>query len=128
MTTERSILVVDDDADVRESVTDALEEEGYRVVSASNGKHALRLLRDERLRPDLILLDMMMPEMDGWGFRREQQNDPELASIPVIVFTAYGLPRDTAQQLQVAGFLKKPLRLDDLLSTLARVGRSLAGP
>jgi CheY-like chemotaxis protein len=120
---KRSILLVDDDADVRESVYDALDDEGYRVTTASNGKEALRLLKDENLRPDVILLDIMMPEMDGYVFRGEQKKDPDLASIPVIVFTAYGTPHDTAKQLDAAGFLKKPLRLDDLLSTLDRVPR-----
>jgi CheY-like chemotaxis protein len=121
MTTKLSILLVDDDADVRESVGEVLEEEGYHVTAASNGKEALRLLRDVKLRPDLILLDIMMPEMDGWAFRSEQQKDPDIASIPVVVFTAHGAPRDIARQLDAAGFLKKPLSLDDLLSTIDRV-------
>ena len=121
MTTKRSILLVDDDADVRESVAEVLEEDGYRVTAASNGKEALRLLRDGNLRPDLILLDIMMPEMDGWAFRGEQQKDPRIASIPVVVFTAHGAPRDIAKQLDAAGFLKKPLSLDELLSTIDRV-------
>lgn len=123
MTAARSILLVDDDADIRESIGEALEEEGYRVVAAENGKHALRLLRDDGLRPDLILLDIMMPEMDGWGFRSEQQKDPALAAIPVIVFTAYGTARDIARQLDAAGFLKKPLRLGELLAAIERVGQ-----
>ena len=127
MTTDRSILLVDDDADVRESIGEALEEEGYRVARASNGKEALRLLKNDNLRPDLILLDIMMPEMDGWTFRAEQRKDPELASIPVLVFTAYGTPKDVAQQLEAAGFLRKPLRLDELLSAIGRIQRGSAG-
>jgi CheY-like chemotaxis protein len=126
MTSERSILLVDDDADVRESIGDALKEEGYRVATASNGREALRLLKDDNVRPDLILLDIMMPEMDGWAFRAEQRKDPDIASIPVIVFTAYGAPRDTARQLDAAGFLSKPLGLDELLSTIDRIPRSPA--
>lgn len=122
MTTEPySVLIIDDDTDVRESVEDALKEEGYRVNSAANGKEALHLLKDEKLKPNVILLDIMMPEMDGWAFRAEQQRQPELASIPVLVFTAYGASRDMAQQLHAAGFLRKPLRLDDLLSTISRI-------
>jgi two-component system, chemotaxis family, chemotaxis protein CheY len=127
MTTDCFILIVDDDADVRESIREALEAEGYRVAAASNGKEALRLLKDDNIRPDLILLDIMMPEMDGWAFRAEQRKDPELASIPVLVFTAYGSPKDVAQQLQAVGFLRKPLRLDDLLSAIDRVGRGSVG-
>lgn len=69
-----------------------------------------------------------MPEMDGWAFRAEQRKDPELASLPVLVFTAYGAPKDIAQQLQAAGFPKKPLRLDELLSTIDRVHQTQREP
>jgi CheY-like chemotaxis protein len=127
MTTDRSILIVDDDADVREIIGEALETAGYRVAGASNGAEALRLLRNNTLRPDLILLDLMMPVMDGRAFRAEQQEDPELASIPVLVFTAYGDHRRIAQELRAAGSLSKPLRLDELLSTIARVPREPVG-
>jgi two-component system response regulator MprA len=116
-----SILLVDDDADLRDSLEDALRAEGYEVSTAVNGKDALHLLREVSVRPDLILLDIMMPEMDGWAFRGEQRKDPCLAWIPVIVFTAYGSPRDIASQLGAVGFLKKPLRLHELLSAIARV-------
>ncbi len=121
MTRPPSVLVVEDDVDVRETVAEALEDQGYRVSSAANGVHALRLLRDHALRPDVILLDLMMPEMDGWGFCAEQKKDPQLAAIPVVVFTAYGVPDDTARQLGAAGFLRKPVHLDDLVATLSRV-------
>jgi CheY-like chemotaxis protein len=123
MKSARSVLVVDDDEDVRRSVADALEDEGYRVATAPNGGDALRLLKDESVRPDLILLDMMMPGMDGWAFREEQRRDPEIASIPIVVFTAHGVPRETAQQLDAAGYVMKPPRLRDLLSALERVHR-----
>ena len=123
MTTDRFILIVDDDADNRDSIGEALESEGYRVAGAANGAEALSLLRNKLLRPDLILLDIMMPVMDGWAFRAEQRNDPEIASIPVVVFTAYGVPKDIAEQLQAVGFLKKPPRLNDLLSAVSRVCR-----
>ena len=119
----RSIMVVDDDDDIRRSVADALEEEGYVVSTASMGRDALRLLKDSGVRPDIILLDMMMPDMDGWAFREEQEKDPELASIPIIVFTAYGAPKETAQQLRAAGYLRKPPRLSELLSTVDRIHR-----
>jgi CheY-like chemotaxis protein len=127
MTTDHPILIVDDDTDVRETVEEALEEEGYHVAGASNGKEALHLLKDERLRPELIILDLMMPEMDGWEFRAEQRKDPDIASIPVIVFTAYGSPADMARKLQAVGFLKKPLRLEELLSAIEGVRRRLPG-
>lgn len=116
-----TILVVDDDPDIRDIVADILCDEGYRALGAENGRHALRMLREEGLRPQLILLDMMMPELDGWGFRAEQQRDAELARIPVVVFTAHELPGQTAAQMQAAGFLKKPIRLAQLLDAVKRV-------
>jgi len=118
MTRGRTVLVVDDDEDVRDSVAFALEDHGYLVVLAGNGRVALRMLLDD-VRPDLILLDMMMPEMDGWTFRAEQRKHPAIASIPVLVFTAFAVPATTVQDLGALGFLKKPLRLTELLATVA---------
>ena len=117
----RTLLVIDDDGDIRRSIADALEDEGWRVVGAAGGHEALALLVEGQLRPDVILLDMMMPEMDGWAFRAEQQRRPEIAAIPIIVFTAYGVPPDTVTRLQARGVLRKPLRLEQLLSALARI-------
>jgi CheY-like chemotaxis protein len=118
--THRRILVIDDDADVRGSVAEVLEDEGFTVAKAENGAAALKMLLSGT-RPDIILLDMMMPEMDGWAFCVEQQKYPEIAGIPVIVFTAYGVPRETAAQMGAQGFLKKPLRLAELLAAIHRV-------
>ena len=120
------ILVVDDDADVRGTVAEALDEEGFEVATAENGAAALKMLL-AGARPDVILLDMMMPEMDGWAFRAEQQRHPEIAAIPIIVFTAYGVPREIAAQLGAHGFLKKPPRLDELLSAIHQVGQEKRG-
>jgi two-component system response regulator MprA len=114
-------LLVDDDADIRESVHDALVAEGHEVRVAADGKEALRLLTEDQLRPDLILLDLMMPEMDGWTFRGEQQKDEALASIPVVLFTAHATPGAVAKQLDAAGYLRKPLRLEDLLAVIDRI-------
>jgi two-component system response regulator MprA len=116
-----TVMIIDDDADIRSSVAHALEREGYRVPVASNGREALLVLSEERERPDLILLDAMMPEMDGWTFRAAQRKRPELASIPVVVFTAYRLERDAAEQLHAAAFIDKPVQLDALLGTIERV-------
>ena len=125
--TDHSIMIVDDDADVRSTVADALEEEGYAVVTAANGREALKQLLDGA-RPSLILLDMMMPEMNGWAFRAEQQQRADLAAIPIIIFTAYGVPRDTAAQVGAQGYLRKPVRLDDLLAAVGRIGVRRNGP
>lgn len=118
MTDPRTVLIVDDDPDVRSSVSDALRDEGYQVHTAANGQEALSFLREGIVVPDVILLDMMMPDMDGWAFRAEQQKEPKLAGIPVLIFSAYSLPIDATQQLDAAGFLRKPIRLADLSRAL----------
>ena len=117
-----SILIVDDDADVRESLAEVLGEEGYRVAGVRNGREALEYLRSETL-PSLILLDMMMPEMDGWRFRLELQKVPELASIPVVILSGHGSVRDAALVLGAADYLRKPLRLESLLEIAERYCR-----
>jgi CheY-like chemotaxis protein len=83
---DRSILVVDDDAASTDSLTDILTAEGYNVATARNGKEALAHLRGAPA-PRLIILDLFMPEMDGWEFRREQLRDAKLRDIPVVVMT-----------------------------------------
>jgi CheY-like chemotaxis protein len=112
------ILVVDDDVDIRDATRLVLEHNGYLVVAASNGEEALRLLQDGPV--DLILLDMMMPVMDGWGFRRSQPDGPAFVKIPVIVLTGDGRASSKAAAIGAAGYLRKPLDLDDLLATIAR--------
>jgi CheY-like chemotaxis protein len=120
----RTILVVDDDPDVREAISDVLVEEGYRVTGARNGREALEQLRDHT-RPSLILLDMMMPEMDGWRFRMELKKLPELASIPVVILSAHGNVRDAALALGAADYLRKPLRIESLLEIAERYCRPI---
>jgi CheY-like chemotaxis protein len=109
---DRSILIVEDDADLREMMADLLALEGYRAATASNGREALEYLRQTGI-PGLILLDLMMPVMDGWEFRREQRRDPELAPIPVIVLSA--LDPQRAADIGGNAFLKKPLDFDRLI-------------
>jgi CheY-like chemotaxis protein len=88
-TTCIGVLVVDDDPDTRESMQEVLEAEGYAVSCVANGREALEYLQHSP-RPCVILLDLMMPVMDGWQFRREQKLDPTIADIPLIVITASG--------------------------------------
>jgi len=115
----KSVLIVDDDVDIRETISLVLEDEGYAVASAANGEEALRYLRSHP-SPSLILLDLMMPIMDGVEFRAEQQRDASLSSIPVIVITASGNARDRARSMQVEGMIQKPIALDALLETIER--------
>jgi CheY-like chemotaxis protein len=114
-----SVMVVDDDPDVREVMMEAITFAGADVSSAENGRAALdRLLGGAR--PSVILLDLMMPEMDGWAFRAEQRRHPELAGIPVIVFSAHRITQEIVRALDAQAYLSKPSGLDELIATLAR--------
>jgi CheY-like chemotaxis protein len=116
----RNILVVDDDAALRNILVEVLEEEGYRARAACNGMEALEVLRTLPVPPTLILLDMMMPVMDGWAFRAEQRRDPQLSEIPVVIFSAQGRVREMASQVSASAYLKKPLPLKELLETIEK--------
>jgi CheY-like chemotaxis protein len=116
---DRNVLIVEDDADIREALTQILEDEGYGVTSAANGLDAMGLLRT-RPKPCVILLDLMMPVMNGWQFRSEQQRDSALAGIPVVIISADNAARRDTVAAGVQGFLQKPIELDDLLSVVAR--------
>jgi CheY-like chemotaxis protein len=112
------ILIVDDDTDVREVLGELLADEGYETRMCANGRAALEALRDGGARPRLILLDLMMPEMDGWQFRAEQLRDASLRSIPVVVMTASrGVDRD---DLGGAEVLQKPVGLGAILEAVER--------
>ena len=117
---QHTILVVEDDRDVRESIVDVLEDNDYIARGAGNGADALDQLKDGGVRPCVILLDIMMPVMDGWQFRAAQQTDPELSAIPVVVLTAHTSAKEAAEQMKAAGFLKKPVQLSALLSAVER--------
>ena len=110
---KRRILVVEDDADSRMMVQMLLEREGYVVATAANGLEALASARQQR--PDLIVLDLMMPLMDGRAFRAAQLADPDLASVPVVLTTAAS-PSDAA--LTVDASFQKPLDFDAFVGTL----------
>jgi len=101
------VMVIDDEAMVRDTVGDFLTDAGYRVLLATSGAHALKLLGSTTDKPSLILLDLKMADVDGWQFRELQLRDPAIASIPVIVLT--GTPNATARD--AAMVLRKPLRL-----------------
>jgi CheY-like chemotaxis protein len=115
------VLLVDDDFAILDGIADLLECAGYGVVSASNGIDALNQLRSG-LRVDAIVLDVMMPVMDGWDFRAEQLADPSLRDIPVVVISASGFARATLQhQLKAHEVLSKPLDLEGFLRAVRTV-------
>jgi CheY-like chemotaxis protein len=121
MTTGRQdgkrILVVEDDAATRDALSLILSAQGFDVQGAANGQEALALLRSGP-HPDLILLDLMMPIMDGWQFRREQTRDPTLSAIPVVVLSADGNVQPKAAALRAAGYLQKPVEVENLLEAI----------
>jgi len=113
------VFVIEDDADTREMLGKVLEMEGYQVTSVGDGEDALRRLRAEP-PPRVILLDLMMPGMDGWEFREEQRRDPSLARIPIVVLSADDGVERKAAALGVSGYLRKPVDLDTLIETVSR--------
>jgi len=114
-----TILLVEDDRYIRESLDEFLTEEGFDVVPSSNGLDAYtRLVAG--MKPQLILLDLMMPLMDGFQFREKQMVTDDLADIPVVVMSAYGDLEKNKEKLGVEAYLKKPLDIEEVLSTIHR--------
>ena len=115
----RSILIVDDDADIRMTLRDFLTEEGFAVQTARDGQHALHLL-EKIAPPDLILLDYKMPNMDGKQFVAAQRRNKKLRTIPVVILSAHTREWSGAH-LEVADVLSKPVDLELLLQTANRL-------
>ena len=113
------VLIVEDDSDLRETLSQILTDEGYRVWSAEHGQAALDCLRDGG-KPCLILLDLTMPVMNGWQFRAEQREDPDLCEIPVVVISAGANLADQVVPLGIHDFIRKPIQLGQLLATVGR--------
>ncbi len=123
MNDQKRLLLVEDGSDYQLLLKSLFESNGYAVDCANNGQEALNKLREGSSEPDLILLDVMMPIMDGREFRRHQLMDPELAEIPVVVMTAHG---DKQLRITLAGakdFLEKPTDFDHLLKVVERICR-----
>jgi CheY-like chemotaxis protein len=111
----RTVLVVDDDAGIRDGVSELLIDEGFDVLCAADGEAAMAALRTDR-SIQLILLDLTMPHMDGWAFRAAQVANPELATIPVIVMSALPGAADRSASLFPGSVLMKPLDADMLVA------------
>jgi CheY-like chemotaxis protein len=114
-----TILIVEDDFDVRESLSEALRDEGYAIECAVDGEQALEYLRNGG-RPGLILLDLMMPRMSGSEFRMVQKVDPQLQHLPVVLLSADGAMEEKAKALETDGALRKPIDLEQLLKVIER--------
>jgi two-component system, chemotaxis family, chemotaxis protein CheY len=112
------VLVVDDDRDALDAITAILEDAGYDARRAANGREALGQLDGDGGRCDLILLDLLMPVMNGWDFRRKQREIPALAGIPVLLMSAGAHMATVSGELNAAGYLTKPVEMSDLLAVV----------
>jgi CheY-like chemotaxis protein len=121
---QRRVLVVDDDESIQGFLVDALIDEGYIVRAVTNGRDALTILRE--WRPDVILLDLMLPEMDGWQFRASQLALPEIAAVPVIVLSAMRDPTPKVPGLAPTRVVAKPFDLDELLGIIDELSAAFA--
>jgi CheY-like chemotaxis protein len=113
---DHQILIVEDENDIRESLKEFLESENFSVATAVNGEDALQKLSNSSI-PKLILLDLLMPVMNGMEFRRRQVRDQRIADVPVIIMSADNLTPDKAGDLGTK-FLKKPMEIDSMLSMI----------
>jgi CheY-like chemotaxis protein len=117
MTTRcKNILIIEDDLAIREALRDVLEMEGYKIYSAANGKEGLEYL-PKMIGPCLILLDLMMPVMNGWEVAAALRDDTILATIPVVVVTAYPAK---AKEVQARSIIRKPIDLEVLLNIVSK--------
>jgi signal transduction histidine kinase len=113
------VLIVDDDPDIRHTLSEALTDAGYRVGTAGDGAEALDLLRSHS--PELIILDLMMPRMDGIEFRARQLDDPRLARIPTLVITAFDPLRERIVPMEPDACIRKPVQVGELLGLVRRM-------
>jgi CheY-like chemotaxis protein len=114
------VLVVDDDTEIRETIIEVLEDAGYEAVGAADGLEALTQLRDPKDRWCVVLLDLMMPNMDGRTFRAEQLQDPALSPIPVVIVSAMADVAEAAEEMKVAAHVTKPIPLENLVNIVNR--------
>ena len=129
MTVMRTVLVVDDNEDIRSLLDAVLGLSGYDVVLAEDGDQAMRLLVDVHLAPDLAILDVEMPELSGWEVLRGIRANPETADLPVIVCSVRGSADDIdrGRALGCDGYMQKPFDIDDLLAEVGEVIDRSAG-
>jgi CheY-like chemotaxis protein len=119
-TPRKTVMLVDDDADMRDALATLLEEQHYDVVQAANGAEALRLLENGQANCNIILLDLMMPVMNGWDFRLHQKQRPALSNIPVVLMSSGAQIAFAVDGLDVAAYVSKPVEIADLIEKVQR--------
>ena len=117
MTPGQYILVVDDDHDFREALGEVLTEAGYPVQQAENGEIALQRVADEA--PGIVLLDLKMPVLDGWGVMERMRGDPKSSAVPILILSAYGFEWE-AELLGAQGYIPKGVGMDEILERVRR--------
>ncbi len=118
----KKILLVEDDLSIRELLVEIFENEGYQVSSSLNGLEGIKSLQTET--PDLIVMDIMMPVMDGYAFRKEMLADPKSSSIPLLALSAQTQSIEKLADYGITNFIKKPLELDELLEAVRNLLKS----
>lgn len=113
---KKSILIVEDDSDIRQSMSDIFEDLGYKVVVAANGQEGLINLKKMDELPGVVILDLMMPVLDGCGFRNEQLKDSKLGTVPTVLLSADSRLPMKAKEFGFKEYVKKPIDLDHLIS------------
>jgi two-component system chemotaxis response regulator CheY len=116
---KKTILIIDDEGDLRDALGDALETEGFEVISAHNGQDGIMKLRS---RPwvDLILLDLEMPVSNGFEFKERQEQDPQLSKIPVIIFSGHKPDLDTLMRMKARDYFIKPMKTEALVASIRK--------
>jgi CheY-like chemotaxis protein len=115
----RMIAIVDDDRDTREAIRTVLEDEGYETTEAVDGHEALAMVHQPNLKPALMLLDLMMPRMDGWQLRARLREDPYLAGIPIVIMTAHAAMLRAIKNAEPHTIvLPKPVDIERLLEVV----------
>lgn len=117
---QKNILVIDDDDAIRESLCELLDSEGFHVTSATNGQTALSHLNSDIRLPDLILVDLMMPVMDGIQFCKEKELIQRISHIPVVIMSADGQIKAKQENSGAIGHLRKPADIDVIIETVKR--------
>ena len=116
----KTVMLVEDDDDERDALAALLEQEDYCVLQAPNGAEALKILEAKPDACQIILLDLMMPIMNGWDFRRLQKRRAELAKIPVVLMSAGAQIAFAVEDLDAAGYVTKPVEIADLIEKVER--------
>jgi CheY-like chemotaxis protein len=125
MRTNDLVLIIEDDSDIRETLSEILQSEGFAVVTAAHGFEALEFLR-QRTVPSVIVTDLDMPKMDGWQFRKELLADPTLRDIPTVIMSGADINgRAPLSRLGTVEFVPKPIHLDTLLGVLRRLSQGV---